>query len=684
MSRTISTPLRFQEDGLGLGQLLARWAYSPPVWGLLGFLLGKSAIFGEVWPFGLAFAAVWRGEKRTRAVLPVLGVALGLTATLGLFEAAPYYAALALICLVPWKGGRLDGWLLGGAFAVKAAVHYGLRPMPIVFIVALTECAFAAFSLGLMKSVVARCMDKQLAHQELFVLFASLTLLLGINWSWGGFSLRLFLACWLLVLGARLGGLGISCVLGPTLALIFLLLGEPTAMVLLLVTASLLTGFLHRFTWGSYAGVFLAMVFSVPGPVDEQILQWFVVLLAAAWLAGKVPRERLDVLGRLVPGTEPFLQQDKGHDAHLKQVFDQKIDSYLTVFEELQQTLQESDHPLFQKQMQGLAELLKAMKTSFSPEAHFTRELEERLLERFAGADLAYITALQCLDGFDIYGARRTPCSSRSFCQEVAAFCSGTIASQRYAVVSTNCASGTCGFQISPCPAYRVEIGKAAVASCDVSGDSQVSFEISFSKVAIVLSDGMGVGPKAQTESSMTLRLLERMVKAGYDLRTAVSLINRLLLLRNREEMFVTIDLVVVDLFTGQLEFVKVGAAPSFIKRGREVEVVHNHTLPVGVLDQVELEADRRTLKEGELLIMATDGVLEARHHTARREEWMCWSLKSLDDAEDPATLAERILYDSIELAGGRVDDDMMVVVARLVPAEREIGVYRRVQSGGM
>lgn len=222
------------------------------------------------------------------------------------------------------------------------------------------------------------------------------------------------------------------------------------------------------------------------------------------------------------------------------------------------------------------------------------------------------------------------------------------------------------------------------MASSGISGDSQISFEISFSKVAIVLSDGMGVGAKAQRESSVALRLLEGMVKAGYELSTAVSFINRLLLMRNQDEMFVTIDLVVVDLFTGLLEFVKVGAAPSFIKRGREVEMVHNRTLPVGVLEQVEVEADRRTLREGELLIMATDGVLEAPRHLARKEEWMCWHLRRLEEDDDPAALAERILYDSIEMAGGRVDDDMMVVVARLVPAEQDIEVYRRVECSGL
>ena len=342
----------------------------------MGYLLGKSAIFGEVWPFGIAYAAVWKSQKRSQAALPVLGAALGITAAVGARLAVPYYLALALISFAPGRGGKSSGaFLLCSALALKAAVHYLLHPIPMVFIVAITECAFAVFSLRLIRPVVERCLDRQLAHHELYAFFAAITFIISLDWSWEGFSLRLFLSCLLLILGARLGGLGISCVLGPSLALLVLLLGEPTSMVLLIVIASLLTGFLHEFPWGSYVGAILALIFSVPAPAQEVAVQWFLVVLAAAWLANRVPQDRLDLLARLVPGTDPFVQQDKGYDEHLKKVLDQKIDSYLTVFEELENTLQETENPLFQKQMQGMAELLKTMKTSFSPEARFMREL---------------------------------------------------------------------------------------------------------------------------------------------------------------------------------------------------------------------------------------------------------------------------------------------------------------------
>ena len=682
MAKTLSVSLQPDENGFKLYQALARWGYSPLAWSIIGFLLGRAAIFGEIWPFGLAYVAAHRGISRKQVVFPLLGVAFGITSCIGWRFSLPYYATLVLLTVAPGKGVKIGrNWLIFSCFGVKMVLHYLLQPIPMVLIVAVAECVFAVFSYGLLHATLGRLTEKQLACNELYVFFVTLTLIVSVNWSWGGFSLRLFLISVLIALGARLGGLGVSCILGPALALFALLLGEPIQMALLIVIAGLLTGFLHKFKWGYYVGPCLALIFSASGPAEAETVHWLLVLLASAWVAGRVPNDRLALLARIVPGTDPYMNQNKGYDEHLKKVFDRKIDGYLTVLEELENTLLDNDNPLFHKQMHGMAELLKTMKTSFSPEAAFTKELEEKLLNHFAQADLSHITVLQSLDGFEIYGARRTPCLTGTFCRVVANFASGTIASQRYGVVA-NCngsTGNTCGFQISPCPSYRVEIGKAKVASQEVSGDSQITFEIASSKVAIVLSDGMGVGLKAHTESNVTLRLLERMIKAGYDLTTSVSLINRLLMLRNQDDMFVTIDMVVIDLFSGQLEFVKIGAAPSFIKRGREVEIIHNHTLPVGVLSQVDIQSDRRTLKEGEVLVMTTDGVLDVQRSVARKDEWMCWNLRRLQDSTDMAAMAGEILSDSIGVAEGRVDDDMMVVVARIVPVDCEIESYRRV-----
>jgi stage II sporulation protein E len=211
-----------------------------------------------------------------------------------------------------------------------------------------------------------------------------------------------------------------------------------------------------------------------------------------------------------------------------------------------------------------------------------------------------------------------------------------------------------------------------------VSGDSNAIFALSANRVGLLISDGMGTGERAASYSLATIRLLEKMIRVGYDPGLAVKVINQVLLARSMADSFATIDFVIVDLETGQLEFLKIGAAASFIKRGRNVEVVQNHALPVGILNHVEVEPERRLLYEGDYLVMVTDGVLESQGQMVNKEQWMCQILRRADDGQDCQEMANQLLLQSIEAAGGGVVDDMMVLVAKLVRNDPEIHPYQR------
>ncbi|NLJ81432.1 MAG: SpoIIE family protein phosphatase [Firmicutes bacterium] len=689
MARSLSFLRRPSAEKSGLWAAFVSFRWDRILaWFFIGFLLGRAPIFGEIWPFGLAYLAAWLALNRSKTVFfPFLGIAIGLASVIGLRLSVPYYAALGLLWLLRGRGNRQSEtrwlyWLPACCLLVKMPLHYFLQPVPMVFVVGITECVLALVSFRLLYFALSCYSNQELAYEEILALLFLFSLIVSLNWQLGGFSLRLFLSFGLIVLGAKVGGLGVVCILGPALAFLASLLGENTQFALLIVIGSLLVGVLGRFRWGPPAGASLALIFSRNGSISPESIQAFLVISAAIWLVGKIPQSRLNRWGRIIPGTKQFYDRQKGYGQHLRQVLDQRIDQHLTVFQELESTLADLEDPLLWKQLEGLTELLQALKNSFSPDLQFTRNLEEELLNRFFKEDLAYVTVVQNWDGFEIFGALRHHCNHRRVCEQIADYCSGTIESQRYGVVSCNCRDQSqCGFKIAPCPRYKLEVGRAKIAQQEISGDSQVIFEITSSKVAILLSDGMGVGLRAHTESSIAVRLLERMIKAGYHLSTAVSLINNLLLLRNKDEMFVTIDLVVVDLFTGQLEFVKIGSAPSFIKRGGEIEIIYNHSLPVGVLSQVDVESEKRALQEGALLVMTTDGVLDAQRNIARKDEWMCWNLKRIKDTADMAGIAEKILAESLEIANGQVKDDMMVVVARLVRKDWKLNTYRRTQS---
>ncbi len=212
---------------------------------------------------------------------------------------------------------------------------------------------------------------------------------------------------------------------------------------------------------------------------------------------------------------------------------------------------------------------------------------------------------------------------------------------------------------------YRVTTGWASAAKEKISGDTAAVLPLPGGRVALVLSDGMGTGSRAAGDSAATVWFLERLLTAGFAVDVAVRTVNSLLLLKLPEESFTTVDMAVIDTVAGEAEFLKVGAAPSFVKRVREVATVKAASLPVGIMQQVEIEPVKWLLAVGDMIVMASDGVVEVPGRGLEREAWLANFLRRLPDG-DPQEAAERILRQAVELSGTSRRDDMTVVVAKI------------------
>ena len=134
------------------------------------------------------------------------------------------------------------------------------------------------------------------------------------------------------------------------------------------------------------------------------------------------------------------------------------------------------------------------------------------------------------------------------------------------------------------------------------------------------------------------------------------------------EETFATIDLAVFDLYTAQVELIKVGAAPTYIKRGREVVRIDSACLPIGILSSIEIESTTRNLQDGDLVVMVTDGLTQLRRSggPATRGDWLARMLQRLDE-DDPEIIAYELLSRARELNFNQVEDDMTVLVLKIV-----------------
>ena len=133
----------------------------------------------------------------------------------------------------------------------------------------------------------------------------------------------------------------------------------------------------------------------------------------------------------------------------------------------------------------------------------------------------------------------------------------------------------------------------------------------------------MGSGSRAAKESGLALSLLEEFLETGFDKNTAVKIINSVLVLKSQEETFTTIDLCIIDLYTGSAEFIKIGGATTFIKRRERIDTIKSTSLPAGILNNVDIELSNKMVKDGDFIIMMTDGLLDSKPYTVSEEVWV-------------------------------------------------------------
>lgn len=195
-----------------------------------------------------------------------------------------------------------------------------------------------------------------------------------------------------------------------------------------------------------------------------------------------------------------------------------------------------------------------------------------------------------------------------------------------------------------------------------ISGDNYSFLNPDTGTFIMSLADGMGTGQGAYEESESVIELLEQFMEAGFRKESAIKLINSIMVLRDRQESFSTIDLTIINLYTGFCDFIKMGAAATFLKKAGEVEVIHSTTLPAGVIQKADYEIITKKLYSGEFVIMATDGVVDCIPGEDK-EEFISEFLKGLK-INNPKEMANALLNMALEQNGWVPVDDMTVLVA--------------------
>ncbi|HIW83102.1 MAG TPA: SpoIIE family protein phosphatase [Candidatus Dorea gallistercoris] len=208
------------------------------------------------------------------------------------------------------------------------------------------------------------------------------------------------------------------------------------------------------------------------------------------------------------------------------------------------------------------------------------------------------------------------------------------------------------------------KIGK----NCEkISGDTFLMTDLPGGKKGAALSDGMGSGEDACRESTMVVEMLEELLEAGFPVKTAIQIMNTALVIGRDDVRFSTIDVSLFDLYSGSCEFVKAGASATFIKRKDQVERITSTTLPIGVIQEIEIDVEQRELESGDFVVMVTDGVMDAL--PAGEQDTLMETFIREASINNPKELAHHLLGRVLEWTGELPLDDMTILV---------IGIWKR------
>ena len=219
--------------------------------------------------------------------------------------------------------------------------------------------------------------------------------------------------------------------------------------------------------------------------------------------------------------------------------------------------------------------------------------------------------------------------------------------------------TGGCGrYRITSCEALPLAVKVGAYqlpqGQNEVCGDCCESFTDGKGSLYIVLSDGMGTGSRARVDSAIACSVLSKLIKAGIPLPSALETANTTLLVKSADESFATMDILKINLESGECAVYKAGAATTYIKTSDRLMRAALESPPAGTGGKMNVPAQKFRVKCGDVIVMTTDGAVID-------EKWLA---RELSKPSDPAELSERIAKAARSAENGARDDISVVAVS--------------------
>jgi serine phosphatase RsbU (regulator of sigma subunit) len=220
----------------------------------------------------------------------------------------------------------------------------------------------------------------------------------------------------------------------------------------------------------------------------------------------------------------------------------------------------------------------------------------------------------------------------------------------------------------------QIAVAKTNKYAVSESGDTLEVVERPHGGVSVVLADGQTSGRGAKAVSTLVVRKVISLLAEGVRDGAAARAASDYLFTERHGKVSATLNVLSADLQSGTLVITRNNPAPIFVARGDQIECLNSESKAIGTSRNIRPLISEIALEGWTSIVMYTDGILHAGSRYGQDLD-ICTLLESLLEEQDPSSqeIADAVLSHAIQLDQGRPNDDMSIVVLRVLPFESDL-----------
>jgi len=210
-----------------------------------------------------------------------------------------------------------------------------------------------------------------------------------------------------------------------------------------------------------------------------------------------------------------------------------------------------------------------------------------------------------------------------------------------------------------------------------VGGDFYDVFRIGDDRIGLLIGDVADKGVPASLFMARTHAFIMAEVDKGMSAGEVMALVNRHITRMHKTTQFVTVLYGILNLKTRELNYARAGHEPPLVLTAdaRVERLPHNRSIPLGLMENIEIDQRSVVLSPGTTLLMYTDGMSDCRNANGESFglERIKQTLSGLVDLN--AQRVCDVLFETLKnyQDGAKQDDDVALVAVHVAKEESPV-----------